>query len=75
MQKIVAWLIEWLTVGPLKGYRTKIIALIMALLTMGKVSGWLDQIMDNETYLGIMGMLNAAAVVTASIHKPPEAKP
>ena len=70
MTKIVQWLIQWLTLGPLRNYRTKVIAVLIGLLYTAKTSGWLDQVMDQKTFEQVVGLLTSVGLITSSVHKP-----
>lgn len=68
MTKIVNWLVNLLSAGPLKGYRTKILSLILFVLGGLRLSGRLAFI-DDQTYNSVVAILAGAIGATAAVHK------
>ena len=67
MLDIVKQILNWLTLGPLKGHRTKIIGLVLFVLAGLKATGHLP--MDEQTYLALIAILTGVGVQTAAVHK------
>ena len=65
MKDLVKVLLEWISVGPLKGYRTQVIAVIAIGSYYAKVQGWIDQ----ATFETIQGILLPAGLLTAKYSK------
>ena len=65
MKDLVKTLVEWLSVGPLKGYRTQLIWVIAVGAYIAKTSGYLDQ----ATYDTIQGVLVPTGLLTAAYKK------
>lgn len=70
MMDIVKYLLNWLSLGPLKGYRTKIIGLVLFILAGLKGTGHLPGSLTDQTYLALIGLLTGVGVQTAASHKP-----
>lgn len=56
----------WLTLGFLKGHRTKLVAVVLALLTLAQNLAWITP----EQYAQIMGFLTSIGLLTAAAHQP-----
>ena len=67
MVDIVRYLLNWLTLGPMKGHRTQVIALVLFILAGLKGTGHLP--FDENTYLAILGVLTGAGLQTSAAHK------
>ena len=68
MNVIVKWIVNWLTMGPLKGHRTKILAGAVFVLTGLHAVGKLP--LDQATYDSLLAILTAGGLLTAAEHKP-----
>lgn len=67
MDKLVGYILNWLSLGPLKGHRTTVIAIALFALAGARAAGWLH--LDDKTYSDLVTAISGAGLLTAAAHK------
>lgn len=68
MLDLVKTVLNWVTLGPFKGHRTKILSTALFVLGGLKLSGKLP--LDDQTYVALTTILTGAIAQTAAAHTP-----